>query len=63
MCIRDRANGWFYLPTVIDGLGNGARVCQEEIFGPVLVALPFEDEDDVIRQANDTPFGLSLIHI
>lgn len=53
------ANGWFYLPTVIDGLGNGARVCQEEIFGPVLVALPFEDEEDVIEQANDTPFGLA----
>ena len=52
------ANGWFYLPTVIDGLGNQARVCQEEIFGPVLVALPFEDEADVIQQANDTPFGL-----
>lgn len=53
------ANGWFYLPTVIDGLGNQARVCQEEIFGPVLVALPFDDEDDVIGQANDTPFGLA----
>jgi len=52
------ANGWFYLPTIIDGLGNQARVCQEEIFGPVLVALPFDDEDDVIRQANDIPFGL-----
>ncbi|EHK63347.1 aldehyde dehydrogenase [Achromobacter arsenitoxydans] len=53
------ANGWFYMPTVIDGLGNGARVCQEEIFGPVLVALPFADEDDVVQQANDTAFGLA----
>lgn len=53
------ANGWFYLPTVIDGLDNRARVCQEEIFGPVLVVLPFEDEVDVIEQANDTPFGLA----
>ena len=34
------ANGWFYLPTIIDGLGNQARVCQEEIFGPVLVRCP-----------------------
>ena len=53
------AKGWFYLPTVIDGLGNQARVCQEEIFGPVLVALAFDDEEDVIRQANDTAFGLA----
>jgi len=52
-------NGWFYQPTVIDGLSNRARVCQEEIFGPVLVALPFEDEDDVIAQGNDTVFGLA----
>jgi acyl-CoA reductase-like NAD-dependent aldehyde dehydrogenase len=50
--------GWFYLPTVIDGLTNRARVCQEEIFGPVLVALPFKDEDDVIEQGNDTVYGL-----
>ena len=53
------ANGCFYQPTVIDGLGNRARVCQEEIFGPVLVALPFEDEADVIEQGNDTVFGLA----
>lgn len=53
------ANGYFYMPTVIDGLSNKARVCQEEIFGPVLVALPFEDEADVIEQGNDTPFGLA----
>ncbi|MFW7341288.1 aldehyde dehydrogenase [Pollutimonas sp. H1-120] len=53
------ANGWFYMPTVIDGLSNKARACQEEIFGPVLVALPFEDEADVITQGNDTVFGLA----
>jgi len=51
--------GCFYLPTVIDGLTNAARACQEEIFGPVLVTLPFEDEADVIAQGNDTPFGLA----
>ncbi|THU05490.1 aldehyde dehydrogenase [Lampropedia puyangensis] len=50
--------GAFYMPTLIDGLSNSARVCQEEIFGPVLVALPFDDEDDLIAQANDTAFGL-----
>jgi len=51
--------GAFYLPTIIDGLTNQARACREEIFGPVLVALPFSDDDDVIQQGNDTPFGLA----
>lgn len=53
------ARGAFYLPTVIDGLSCQARVCQEEIFGPVLVALPFDDEDDLAEQANGTAFGLA----
>ncbi|MEK9720068.1 MAG: aldehyde dehydrogenase, partial [Quisquiliibacterium sp.] len=53
------ANGWFYLPTVIDGLNNRARACQEEIFGPVLVTLPFDNETDLIGQANDTVYGLA----
>jgi betaine-aldehyde dehydrogenase len=53
------ARGWFYQPTVIDQVSNRARVCQEEIFGPVLVALPFNDEADVIEQGNDTAFGLA----
>ena len=51
--------GTFYEPTIIAGLRNDARVCQEEIFGPVLVVLPFDDEADVIAQANDTVFGLA----
>lgn len=51
--------GAFYLPTVIDGLGSDALTCQEEAFGPVLVALPFSDEADVVRQANGTAFGLA----
>ncbi len=51
--------GTFYEPTVITGLTNAARVAQEEIFGPVLVVLPFDDEADVIAQANDTVFGLA----
>ncbi|NKE69070.1 aldehyde dehydrogenase [Ramlibacter sp. RBP-2] len=53
------ANGWFYQPTVIEGLPNTARACQEEIFGPVLVCLPFEDEADVIAQGNGTVYGLA----
>lgn len=51
--------GAFYLPTVIDGLGYQARACQEEAFGPVLVALPFKDEADLIEQGNGTAFGLA----
>ncbi|MFF4758447.1 aldehyde dehydrogenase family protein [Streptomyces sp. NPDC001292] len=53
------ADGAYYLPTVIDGLPNSARVCQEEIFGPVLVALPYEDEDHLVQQANDSVYGLA----
>jgi betaine-aldehyde dehydrogenase len=51
--------GWFYKPTVLDGLSNDARICQEEIFGPVLVVLPFRDESDLITQANDSVYGLA----
>lgn len=51
--------GAYYLPTVIDGLKPDALSCQEEAFGPVLVALPFKDEADLIAQANDTAFGLA----
>ncbi|GAA4681413.1 aldehyde dehydrogenase [Gordonia humi] len=53
------ADGSYYLPTIIDGLENSARTCQEEIFGPVLVALPFDDEEDLVRRANDSVFGLA----
>ncbi|KOV64011.1 aldehyde dehydrogenase family protein [Streptomyces sp. MMG1121] len=53
------AKGAYYLPTVIDSLPNSARVCQEEIFGPVLVALPYGDEDELVAEANDSVFGLA----
>ncbi|MCB1488900.1 MAG: aldehyde dehydrogenase family protein, partial [Bauldia sp.] len=51
--------GAYYLPTVIDEIDPRAPLCQEEIFGPVLVALPFRDEEDLVAKANDTPFGLA----
>jgi betaine-aldehyde dehydrogenase len=51
--------GAFYRPTIVTGLTNAARVCQEEIFGPVLCVLPFDDEDDLVATANDTAFGLA----
>jgi len=51
--------GWFYKPTILDGLSNRARICQEEIFGPVLVALAFRDEEELLAQANDSVYGLA----
>jgi acyl-CoA reductase-like NAD-dependent aldehyde dehydrogenase len=53
------AAGAFYRPTVIAGLSNSAQACREEIFGPVLCILPFDDEDDLVAQANDSAFGLA----
>ena len=52
-------DGAYYLPTIIGGLDNTARTCREEIFGPVLVVMPFEDEADVIAQGNDNDYGLA----
>ncbi|SPD67110.1 putative aldehyde dehydrogenase (plasmid) [Cupriavidus taiwanensis] len=52
-------NGYFYTPTIIEGLDNHARISQEEIFGPVLVAIPFDDEGDLIEQANDSVYALA----
>ena len=51
--------GSYLLPTIIDGLSNASAICQEEIFGPVLVALPFDDEADLVAQANDSVYALA----
>ncbi|HEY9279527.1 MAG TPA: aldehyde dehydrogenase [Eoetvoesiella sp.] len=51
--------GFYYLPTIIDGLTNDQRLCQEEVFGPVLVALPFDSEDDLLQQAGDSVYALA----
>jgi acyl-CoA reductase-like NAD-dependent aldehyde dehydrogenase len=51
--------GFYVAPTVLSGVSNEMRVAQEEIFGPVLTLLPYGDEDDAVRQANGTPYGLS----
>ncbi|MET8776911.1 aldehyde dehydrogenase [Nocardia sp. NPDC004654] len=55
----DGGAGFFIEPTLIAGVTNSSTVAQEEIFGPVLVILPYEDDDDAIRIANDSPYGLS----
>ncbi|MBX3664396.1 MAG: aldehyde dehydrogenase [Burkholderiales bacterium] len=52
-------DGAFYLPTVITGVTNDDAICQEEIFGPVLCVLPFDDEEDLVAQANATAYGLA----
>jgi len=57
--VKGLPNGYFYTPTIIEGLDNNARIAQEEIFGPVLVAIPFDDEDDLIAQANDSIYALA----
>ncbi|AMB59334.1 NAD-dependent succinate-semialdehyde dehydrogenase [Microterricola viridarii] len=50
--------GSFYQPTVISGVRPGSDILREEIFGPVLAITPFTDEDDAVRIANDTEYGL-----
>ena len=50
--------GAFYPPTVLAGVDNAMSVAQEEIFGPVVTVIPFEDEADAVRIANDVPYGL-----
>jgi betaine-aldehyde dehydrogenase len=51
--------GFFLSPAVLADVGNQMRVAQEEIFGPVLCLIPFEDEAEAIQLANDSPYGLS----
>src|SRR6266481_1452200 len=51
--------GYFVKPTVFAGVRNNMTIAREEIFGPVLCIIPYEDENDAIRIANDTPYGLS----
>jgi len=52
-------NGYFYQPTVLANVDNSMRVAQEEIFGPVVSVIAFEDEEDAIAIANDSRFGLA----
>ncbi len=50
--------GWFVQPTVFTGVNNGMRIAREEIFGPVLCIIPYDDEEEAIAIANDSPYGL-----
>jgi len=53
------AGGHFVAPTVVVGIDNSADIAQHEVFGPVLVLLPFDDDDEAVRIANDSAFGLA----
>jgi aldehyde dehydrogenase (NAD+) len=55
----DRDRGFFIEPTVVAGLTNDARVAREEIFGPVLTVIAHDSDDDAVRIANDSTYGLS----
>ena len=53
------AKGYFAKPTVFANVNNDMTIAREEVFGPVLSIIPYDDEDDAVRIANDTPYGLS----
>jgi betaine-aldehyde dehydrogenase len=53
------AKGYYVEPTIFYNVDNSARIAREEIFGPVCAVIPFEDEKDAIRIANDSPYGLA----
>ncbi len=52
-------NGWFVEPTIFYGVDNGMRIAQEEVFGPVLSVIRFKDEEEALKIANDTIYGLA----
>ncbi|MER7282619.1 aldehyde dehydrogenase [Dactylosporangium sp. NPDC000244] len=54
-------DGWTIRPTIVVGAGQRARITQEEVFGPVVVVLPFDDEQEAVAAANDTPYGLNAM--
>lgn len=57
--LPDNADGYFLAPTVLTGITPQMEIAQEEVFGPVLVVMPFDDEADAVRLANATRFGLA----
>jgi acyl-CoA reductase-like NAD-dependent aldehyde dehydrogenase len=56
--LRD-TGGFFYAPTIVDGVGPDAAIAREEVFGPVLTVLPFDSEEEAVAIANATPYGLA----
>ncbi|GAA3099956.1 aldehyde dehydrogenase family protein [Streptosporangium carneum] len=56
---RSTGDGWLIEPTIYTGVTNEMRIAREEIFGPVLAVIPFDDEDDAVAKANDSDYGLA----
>lgn len=54
-----QSKGWYVEPTIFADVDSSIRIAQEEIFGPVLVVIPFDDDNDAVRIANDSKYGLS----
>jgi acyl-CoA reductase-like NAD-dependent aldehyde dehydrogenase len=52
-------NGWFVEPTIFAGVRNSMRIAQEEVFGPVLAVIPFQDDEDALAIGNDVVYGLA----
>jgi aldehyde dehydrogenase (NAD+) len=52
-------DGWFVEPTIFTGVDNSMRIAREEVFGPVLSVIPFDDDDQALAIANDSPYGLA----
>jgi len=57
--IKVDGKGHFVEPTIFDGVSNEMRIAREEVFGPVLAVIPFDGEEEAVRIANDTPYGLA----
>jgi acyl-CoA reductase-like NAD-dependent aldehyde dehydrogenase len=53
------ADGWYVAPTVLADVDNAITVAREEIFGPVVCVIAYDHEDEAVRIANDSPFGLA----
>lgn len=58
---KEHSSGWYYKPTVIEGLPQNSKLNQDEIFGPVVTISKFKNEDDAIEMANNTIYGLATI--
>ena len=56
---RAWTSGWYVQPTVFANATNDMRIAREEIFGPVLAVIPYDDADDAVRIANDSEYGLA----
>ena len=57
--VEGHEGGFYYRPTILTGVKNEMKVAQEEIFGPVVVVIPFDDEDEAVRLSNESVYGLA----